>query len=136
METKRSYRHVEPSDLPRIQAGKLKVFSTGPNGGLCISATLASTNMTYEAKCLWIIHYSDGDRYRTDNETMVVDVTPEKRYAVWNHKTQRFQCCNEHGGGYKEKFEAEAYIDAHTDGMSVKGASNFYVVEWEIKDHD
>ena len=133
METKRSYRHVEPSDLPRIQSGKLKAFW---QGGQIFPARLVSTRCgNWGGGTLWL--YDNGQEDIPCNSNLiVVDVTPEKRYAVWNHKTQRFQCCNEHGGGYKEKFEAEAYIDAHTDGMSVKGASNFYVVEWEIKDHD
>lgn len=59
---------------------------------------------------------------------LVVDVTPEKRYAIWDHKHQRFQNCDGNYG-FTSKTQAEIAMGDHP-------SKNFYVVEWEIKEND
>jgi hypothetical protein len=123
METKRSYRHVEPSDLPRIQSGKLKAFW---QGGQIFPARLVSTRCgNWGGGTLWL--YDNGNEDVPCNSNLiVVDVTPEKRYAVWSHAIQRFIYTN-NDAGFTSRTAAECCIH---------DKKNCYVVEWEIRGNE
>lgn len=130
----RKYRSVEPSDLPLITSGKLKAFYC--NDGTMLPAMLIGTRFntlpgTGSPHTGWMVRYSHIDHIEYGNTRILVDVTPEKRYAVWNHNSQRFVSGME--SGVRSRGEAEAwiqklYLDDHQP--------NFYIVEWEIKNDE
>lgn len=83
--------------------------------------------------CLWLMVEKEGDRV-WNTSFIVVDVTPEKRYAVWNHIQQRFVNNGNHptAHGFRTKQEAEIYLQDHFQTQK----KLVYVVEWEIKSDD
>lgn len=86
------YRQVEPSDLPKIQSGKLKVFYVTRNLAKTIAtpARLVSTRFGEYKTVMWIVENPDCDRYATTYNSMMIDITPEKRYTIWSKTYQRF----------------------------------------------
>jgi hypothetical protein len=127
MET-RTYRPVVPSDLPNVQSGKLKAFWQNATSEYK-PARLVSTRILGigERTTMWIIDDGDMDLWLNGLTRIVVDVTPAKRYAVWNHKGQRFCAVD----AFKTRQDAEIWRDNYYDK---KVHDNFYVVEWEIKE--
>jgi hypothetical protein len=74
----------------------------------------------------------DSIEYGYNN--IFVDVTPEKRYAVWNHKAQRFAWFS---GKLAVCFNSRVAAELAIKEMFPEGyPKNFYVVEWEIKSND
>jgi hypothetical protein len=135
METKRSYRHVEPSDLPRIQAGKLKAFFKWYDYQYPAELISVRAQAVHRAgnNTIWLVKANtnqlsddsvDSIEYGTHN--IIVDVTPEKRYAVWSHAIQRFIYTN-NDTGFTSRTAAECCI---------YDKKNCYVVEWEIKGNE
>lgn len=137
----RVYRAVQPSDLPRIQAGTLKAFYI--HAGSYFPAKLVSTQMISGDKTNqagWIVEYAGKyDFYTLDTFRIVVDVTPTKRYAIWSHKAQRFVNLDDlvvNKGPYGNKADAEIAMEEMFKkyATSENQQKQFYVVEWEIKD--
>lgn len=118
--------------MPQIQSGKLKVFYDSESHGK-LSAKLISTRFADGQQLAFLVEYGRGDGLVFND--IVVDVTPEKRYAVWNHKRQRF--INGYGtvpffGYHKDKLQLEVYLK---EWLARQEQSNkdYYIVEWEIK---
>lgn len=114
-----------------MKSGELKAFWQGNE---IFPVTLITTNAHHSQvgdSCLWLIHRSDGDQI-CSSKMIVVDVTPEKRYAVWNHKLQRFVVGHPDHKPFLSKGEAEAWLYEKYG----KANGNYYVVEWEIKKND
>jgi hypothetical protein len=128
----RIYRRLVPSDLPKVQAGKLKANFTWCS--YACPATLISVKCTSEHRCdgtIWLIpanvnNLADDkhDSIVYGSHNIIVDITPAKRYAIWNHKNQRFQTST-----YQHKADAEYWLN-----KEFPQNLNFYVVEWEIKE--
>jgi hypothetical protein len=134
MSEDRKFRACEPADLPRIQAGTLKAFYC--EAGKKHPAKLVGTNFwfrTYDTSKRvvgWVVDHNQFDMMVYGYTQIVVDVTPTKRYAIWNQKAQRFVNILDHPtGGFKSKADAEIW---HATRMM--NSKEFYVVEWEIKD--
>lgn len=121
---------MQPADLPHVLTGKLKAFFN--SAGMLYPAQLVSANMAGEEGTLWLTTgYADHkDRYLTGDRPILVDVTPEKRFAVWNQKGQKFQT-----GPYYNKIDAEYWCEVENKRFGAT-RNNFYVVEWEIKKDD
>lgn len=112
MSSERVYRQVEPSDLPNIQSGKLKAFYVTRNLAKTDAspAKLVSTRFGEFKTVMWIVENRDYDRYATGFGSMMIDITPEKRYAIWDKKKQRF-ISYELFGVQTTKEACEAYLD-------------------------
>lgn len=118
-------RKLVPSDLPLVQSGKLQAFWHCGAGYL--PATLISTNYRqHKDATVWLYAGTDSD-ILCNSDLIVVDVTPAKRYSVWNHKGQKFCAID----AFKTRQDAEIWRDHYYDK---KVHDNFYVVEWEIKE--
>jgi len=133
----RKYRILVPSDLPNVQSGKLKAFWNGAVGASPRSARLVSTNyINNKDGTLWV-YEGIGSDVLCNSSLIVVDVTPEKRYAIWNHQTQRFQFIKKHADdseGFTSRQEAEIWLNQQTFFAGVR--KNLYIIEWEIKSDD
>ena len=124
---------MQPSDYPQVLRGELKAFFINHVG--TFEVTLVSSNVNTQDGTLWLIHsYSSKgkDDAVYSNRNVVVDVTPEKRYAIWNHKSQRFLTFEVHG--YKNRQDAEIFMTEYCNKTD-SDPENYYVVEWEIKDN-
>jgi hypothetical protein len=132
----RKYRPLVPSDLPNIQSGKLKAFWDGAVDGSPRPARLVSTNyINHKDGTLWV-YEGIGSDVICNSTLIVVDVTPEKRYAIWNHKTQRFQFikkCADDGEGFTSRQDAMIWLESAFPSLV---RENLYIVEWEIKSDD
>src|SRR5260370_9106923 len=125
----RQYRPFEPSDLPKIQSGQLKAaLGKGPD---YYPAKLVSV-FVHNSSLIWVITGYKYEWVWSGSNSIVVDITPTKRYAIWNHKSQRFVNCSGHPTetGFASKAEAEVYLEGTWPGLHRKGV---YIVEWEIK---
>lgn len=124
------YRPVEPSDLPKIQAGILKAFY---KDDLSFPAQLLTTHYSSLHETVFLAKGQDYDFLLRIHE-VVVDVTPEKRYAVWSHTKQKFVS----GLAHQTRTEAEIEISEMVKKYAVTDEykKRFYVVEWEIKKDD
>lgn len=112
----RVYRPVEPSDLPKIQEGKLKVFkkSVRVAGTEYFPARLVSTNYCLGASKrvpAYLVDYGVEQGDILSSTDIVVDVTPEVRWIIWNLKYDRISgYMNENKGGWKTKGEADNHL--------------------------
>jgi hypothetical protein len=123
---------VQPSDYPSLLRGELKAFFINHKG--TFEATLISDNINSTEGTLWLVHKytsKEKDDAIYGNLNVMVDVTPEKRYAIWNHKSQRFLTFEVHG--YKNRQDAEIFMIEYCNKTD-SDPENYYVVEWEIKD--
>ena len=118
----RVYRSIEPSDLVRISEGSLKAYYCSGHDKY-LPAKLVSTRINKAP--FWIVDNGETDHWLGGFDGVVVDVTPEKRYAVWSHTIQRFLYTN-NDAGFASKTAAECFM---------RDSKNCYVVEWEIKDN-
>lgn len=129
------YRPLKPSDLPQVLSGKLKVFYDSDIGRM--PAKLIGTRFGKGTDSGWIIAFPTYDYFHLFLGKLIVDVTPEKRYAIWNHKAQRFaQYFDEFGEELKIftcRENAQIWIDKK---IREDARKNYYVVEWEIKNND
>jgi hypothetical protein len=124
----RKYRILVPSDLPNVQSGKLKAFWNGAVGASPRPARLVSTNyINHKDGTLWV-YEGIGSDVICNSGLIVVDVTPERRYAIWNHPAGRF--CS---GVFNSWLDAERYLEHN---FAVPARKNHYIVEWEIKSDD
>jgi hypothetical protein len=124
---KRTYRAVQASDLPNVQSGKLKAFWTTPNSTIYRPAKLVSVKYRQHKDNTAWLYEGDGTDIICNSDLIVVDVTPAKRYAVWNHKGQKFCSVD----AFMSRTDAEIWRDNYYDS---KVHRDFYVVEWEIKE--
>jgi hypothetical protein len=83
----RIYRPLEPSDLSKAQSGKLQTYYK--DGERYLPAKLISTRLS-SAGTLWLLNNGNYDMYSTSNRDIMVDITPEKRYAIWSKRNERF----------------------------------------------
>jgi hypothetical protein len=120
--SKRVYRPFEPSDLPKIQNGTLKAFWNGIRDKY-IPVTLISTKYEWSDPVAFLIHDVTGDRL-CNSHNIVIDVTPEVRFAVWNIKLGRFA---ENGATMTSRVSAEISKDVL---VRLYGA-HYVVVEFE-----
>lgn len=122
----RVMRKLVPSDLSYVQSGKLQAFWT-ENNREYKPAQLISTNYRQHKDATVWLYAGNGSDILCNSDLIVVDVTPAKRYAVWNHKGQKF-CAQD---AFMTRQDAEIWRDKYYDK---KVHDNFYVVEWEIKE--
>lgn len=123
----RVYRPAMLSDLPQIQSGKLKVvyFYSDCDMRPCRFIT---AKYGRHSNPLFLYSSEDGSEHPAFFEAgLHVDVTPEKRYAIWNHKRQHF-----HSNSFTNKYDAEYWLKQEVSNNK----DNFYIVEWEIKKDD
>jgi hypothetical protein len=123
---KRTYRAVQASDLPNLQSGKLKTFWHGGTGIYRPARLVSVKYRQHKDNTAWL-YEGDGTDILCSSDLIVVDVTPAKRYAVWNHKAQKFCAVD----AFMSRMDAEIWRDNYYDK---KVHDNFYVVEWEIKE--
>lgn len=131
---KRVYRHIESSDLPKIQAGKLKCVVINSKTGKTYPARLIS-NQFGSANVIAFLYSHDGHDYlitSLSSGILQVDITPEKRYTIWNKQRGRFALM---GGTdipvFSNKIEAESCITEVVRSFALKDGSNFAVVEFD-----
>lgn len=131
MNNTRVYRPFEPSDLVNIQQGKLKVFWKVGNSQY-FPARLVSTRCAYWGGNLFI--YDNGQEdVPCNSASIVIDITPKKKYAIWAHKTQRFAA-----DYFSSRQEAEIALQEMFGKYATPESQRkaFYIVEWEIKSDD
>lgn len=85
----RIYRPVEPSDLPAIQSGKLQALYKDRVVRL-VSTHYRNYGWQGESAVLWLFEKDGYEWPRLGYDSLVIDITPEKRYTIWNKSGQRF----------------------------------------------
>lgn len=130
--TGRVFRHIRRADLVNVSSGKLKAFWNGEKGKYYPAKLVSVKYHSHRDETAWIYEGVDTD-VLCNSDRIVVDVTPVKRYALWNHKAQRFLLLPDHptGDGFTSRQDAEIWRDTMFHESFRK---NFYVVEWEIKE--
>lgn len=126
----RVYRPFEASDLPGIQSGKLKAFHNPGNTGTVywpvrlITSNLSSAYSGDRNKLAWLVEgHPSGDYLLWYQGEIKIDITPEKRYAIWNKKKGRFARFHfEHVQNYPTREHAQDYINRNcsdSDALTV-----------------
>jgi len=133
----RKYRLCEDAHLA-ISEKKSLVWI---NNGKVFPLRVGSTN--YGPRKGVVFFHGDGDMGETlfvwypnfeQNMLVYIDVTPEKRYAVWNKKYQRFTLPPRDYGStevFKSRSEAEAWIQKRPTATSA-----YSVVEFDNPDSE
>jgi hypothetical protein len=135
----RTYRPIEPSDYPKALLGQLVLFYYQDMEKYQGPAKLVGTKFGSRGEGAgFVISCNDGkELFVGSNAAIYVDVTPEKRYAVWHQPTQRFKNASYNDGGvkiYLSRQDAEIELEEwfRKNGI-VNAKKNWYIVEWEIK---
>lgn len=135
----RVYRQATSADLPLIQEGSLKAFYV-LNGVRAVPAKLLSTrfrSVGIASKAGWLASFEDYDVVVYGLQYIVVDVSPEKRYAIWDHKNQRFveraKRLTVGCAGFVNNTDVEIELDSLNKNQP---GNKFYIVEWEIKGNE
>jgi hypothetical protein len=126
----RTYRPIEPSDYPKALLGKLVLFYYPEYEKYRGSAKLVGTKFGSGHGTGFVVSCNDNTELFVPSPTAIyVDVTSEKRYAIWNHKAQRFPLAKT--DIFKDRVSAQLFCDKMQKQYN---RDTFYVVEWEIKE--
>jgi hypothetical protein len=135
----RTYRSVEASDYPKLALKQLTVKRINFQG-LVHDVVLISPRCSNagSADTAWLCTYPGSKDYIIYGSADIwVDVTPEKRYAIWHQPTQRFKNASHSDGGvkiYLNRQDAEIELEEWFRKNSIANAKKYwYIVEWEIK---
>lgn len=137
----RVYRPVEPSDLPKIQEGKLKAFriQTTNKQQVAFPAHLVSLNYCLGGLCAtpcaaYMVDFGVGQGDILCYSNIVVDVTPEVRWIIWNLKYDRLSgYMNENKVGWAAKGDVERFLDAKLGTADFSRRRHHYkIVSFEV----
>jgi len=140
----RVYRPVEPSDLPKIQEGKLKAFRRNilTTSTQYFPARLVSVNYRPidrgDFGAAFMVDFADSRGEVLCCSGIFVDVTPEVRWIIWNLKYNRISgYMNDNKAGWSARGDAERFLQAklersHTVPMRAPKAAQYKIVSFEV----
>lgn len=119
----RIYRPVTMADIPKIltNPGSMKVYFIAgfPSPARLVSTQYGMNGRSPEKRLLWLYENVFQNEYTYEGiENVCLDITPEKRYAIWNKKYGRF-------------VSQDVFLDRRTAEHSIAGSTCCVVLEFD-----